>query len=223
LRKARGLLKLLALAPGHRLHREQLQDRLWPELGPAAAANNLKQVVYAARRALECTGAGAGAAVHLQGDLLALRPPRQGAPLQIDIDGFEAAAATARRTGHPAAYRQALGLYAGELLPEDRYEDWAASRREQLRALYLALLAEAAALHEAGGDRGAAIAALQRVLAADAAHEAAHAGLMRLYALAGRRSEALRQYHALREALKREFDAEPGAASRRLYQDLLAG
>ena len=32
-RKPAALLKLLALAPGHRLHREQLMDGLWPELG----------------------------------------------------------------------------------------------------------------------------------------------------------------------------------------------
>lgn len=41
LRKGRELVKLLALAPDHRLHREQLMDALWPELDPAAAANNL--------------------------------------------------------------------------------------------------------------------------------------------------------------------------------------
>ena len=52
LRKGRELVKLLALAPGHELHREQLMDALWPNLDPAAAANNLHQVVHVARRAL---------------------------------------------------------------------------------------------------------------------------------------------------------------------------
>jgi DNA-binding SARP family transcriptional activator len=32
-RKACSLVKLLALAPRHRLHREQLMDILWPGLG----------------------------------------------------------------------------------------------------------------------------------------------------------------------------------------------
>src|SRR5215212_7243313 len=32
LRKAAGLLKLLALAPNYRLHREQAMDLLWPKL-----------------------------------------------------------------------------------------------------------------------------------------------------------------------------------------------
>jgi len=40
-RKAASLVKLLALAPQHRRHREQLLETLWPHLGPAAAANQL--------------------------------------------------------------------------------------------------------------------------------------------------------------------------------------
>src|SRR6476660_8131466 len=52
LRKARELVKLLALADGHRLHREQAMDKLWPDRGPDSAANNLNQAVHAARKAL---------------------------------------------------------------------------------------------------------------------------------------------------------------------------
>src|ERR1700755_1246955 len=56
LRKARELGELVALAPGHRVHREQAMEALWPDRDPAAAANNLHQAVHVARRAL---GAGA--------------------------------------------------------------------------------------------------------------------------------------------------------------------
>ena len=112
LRKGRELVKLLALAPEHRLHREQLMDALWPELDPAAAANNLHQVVHVARRAL-----GAEAIV-LRDELLTLHAG-------VDVEDFERAAAHARRAGSPSAYRAALSLYSGELLPENRYDDWA--------------------------------------------------------------------------------------------------
>jgi DNA-binding SARP family transcriptional activator len=53
LRKAKSLMKLLALTPGHAFHREQLMDLLWPDLGRKAAANNLRGTLYAARRALD--------------------------------------------------------------------------------------------------------------------------------------------------------------------------
>ena len=52
LRKARTLVKLLALAPGQRLHREQVIELLWPDRASAAAANNLHQGAHVARRQL---------------------------------------------------------------------------------------------------------------------------------------------------------------------------
>src|ERR687893_944204 len=52
LRKAAALVKLLALAPRHRLHREQVVDALWPDLGRRAASNNLRQALHTARQAL---------------------------------------------------------------------------------------------------------------------------------------------------------------------------
>ena len=53
LRKAASVVKLLALAPDHSLHREQIMDLLWPHLGARAAANNLHQALHIARRTLE--------------------------------------------------------------------------------------------------------------------------------------------------------------------------
>ena len=56
LRKARGLVKLLALTAEHRLHREQVIEALWPDRQPAAASNNLRQALFVARRALDSCG-----------------------------------------------------------------------------------------------------------------------------------------------------------------------
>jgi|SRR5579884_321468 len=133
LRKGRELVKLLALAPGHRLHREQAMDALWPDRGPDSAANNLNQAVHAARRAL------GRAAIVVRDEVLSL-------DAVVDADGFEAAAADAMRAGTGAAYRAALALYGGDLLPENRYDDWAEDRRERLHELAAALRAEADAL-----------------------------------------------------------------------------
>src|SRR4029077_3703375 len=117
LKKARELVKLLALAPGHRLHREQAMDVLWRHRDPAAAANNLHQAVHVARRALGAE------AIEVRGEVLSLAAV-------IDVDRLELAAADARRVGPPAAYGAALALYGGELLPENRYDDWAVARRD---------------------------------------------------------------------------------------------
>lgn len=62
LRKARSLLKLLALAPGHRLHREQVMETLWPDLGMQKASNNLHYALHTVRRALEPSALASGSA-----------------------------------------------------------------------------------------------------------------------------------------------------------------
>ena len=109
LKKARELVKLLALARDHRLHRDQAMDVLWRERGPAAAANNLHQAVHVARRVL-----GADA-IDLRDEVLSL-------VATVDVDALEQAAAAARRMRTASAYRAALDLYGGELLPENRYD-----------------------------------------------------------------------------------------------------
>src|SRR5579859_851847 len=52
LQRACTLVKLLALARGHRMHREQAIDALWGERLPSDPGNSLHQVVRAARQAL---------------------------------------------------------------------------------------------------------------------------------------------------------------------------
>jgi DNA-binding SARP family transcriptional activator len=40
----------------------------------------------------------------------------------VDVEAFEEAATSARHAMEPGAFRAAIDLYAGELLPEDRFE-----------------------------------------------------------------------------------------------------
>src|SRR5215208_1006074 len=129
LRKAAALVKLLALAPNHRMHREQVMELLWPKLYAKAAANNLRRTLHAARRVL--SPVEGSRYLTSESESLALCPEGQ---LWVDVEAFEEAAAAARRTQAPGAYRAALELYAGNLLPGDRYEGWVEERREALRA-----------------------------------------------------------------------------------------
>ena len=51
-RKARTLLKLLAVQPARTMHRDQVQGWLWPDLDATAAANNLHKNLHFLRAAL---------------------------------------------------------------------------------------------------------------------------------------------------------------------------
>src|SRR5215204_1858815 len=225
LRKAKSLLKLLALSPGHRLHREQAMELLWPDLDSEAALNNLHYALHVARHtlepsALDSSSAGTSRYLRLRGEQLTLCLD---SPLWVDIEAFEGAATARHASPEPAAFRAAIDLYSGALLPEDRYEPWAEERRTELRGLYLSLLLQLAALYGERKEFELGIEALGRVVAEEPTHEGAHVELMRLYALSGRRREALSQYEHLREALFRWFGTEPEAATTSLQQQIWAG
>jgi DNA-binding SARP family transcriptional activator len=143
-RHAAAVVKVLALAPGRRLHREQDIDLVWPDDTIAAAVPKLHKAAHYARHAI-----GVPDAVVLRGDQVLLCP---GAAVTVDAAEFEelarralAGAGTDASDGASdgagvAAARRALALYAGELLPADRYEEWAEPRRDQFRRQHLELL-----------------------------------------------------------------------------------
>src|ERR1700682_3772798 len=82
-RRGADLVKLLALAPRHRLHREELTEALWPELPPEAAAANLRKAVHFARRSL-----GGPETIESGPELVALWPAGE---LVVDVERVEAA------------------------------------------------------------------------------------------------------------------------------------
>ena len=187
-RPAANLVKLLALAPELRLHREQVIDWLWPDMPMADAARRLHKAAYFARRAL---GADALATA---GESLLLFPGRD---VSVDVVAFETAASAAL-DGAPSheAIDAALSLYTGELLPDDRYEAWTELRREHVAHLHRQLLR--------AGRRWS------ELLALDPTDEAAHVATMRVHVERGDRAAALAQYDRLVAVLHEELGVEPG-------------
>jgi predicted ATPase/DNA-binding SARP family transcriptional activator len=215
LRKAKTLVKLLALASGHRMHREELVAILWPDREGASAAHNLHQALYVARRAMG--GASCGQFT-LRDDIVLLS---EGEVPWLDTEAFDAACQLAQQTRDPKDYRVAAELYRGDLLPEDRFEDWASGPREALRERRLGMLMEYAEVVSERGEHNRVVDLTGAVIAADPFHEGAQRILMAALAASGRRYEALATFDKLREALAEEYAADPEPATRRLYRDLL--
>src|SRR5579859_379213 len=160
-RKVNDLFKLLLSAEQHRLHREQIQDVLWPDSTSEQAANSFGKTLYLLRRALEPDlVAGKGSAsiyVLLERDTLMLLPEN----MDIDADFFESSVQPLQAKMRSRSPRERegesdqqllnefdhiLSLYKGDYLPDDLYEDWAQHRRDRLRRLYSWLLENAARL-----------------------------------------------------------------------------
>jgi DNA-binding SARP family transcriptional activator len=220
LRRARNLMKLLALAPDHQMHREQIIDFLWPEQTQDAAANNLHKALHVARHVLEpnLPGKVISRYIQLQEELIVLRAPGQ---VRVDVETFRALAEASYASDAPEAYLKALSIYVSDLLPQDQYEDWAILHRERLKDLRLQLLLRLARVYEERNETDSAIRALQQIVDVDSAHEEAHGRLMILLTRSGARQTALRQYHRLEAALKYELDAVPAPSIQKLYHDVL--
>jgi DNA-binding SARP family transcriptional activator len=184
--RARDLVKLLALAPGHRLARERAVEELWPQLGADAGLANLHKASHHARRAL-----GHAAAVVLSSGHVALAPD---AHVETDVEHFKA-------TGDP-------DLYAGELLPDDRYASWVQEPREQLHLSYLESLRRA--------GRWAQLAAEEPT------DEPAQRAVMRERIAAGDRAGALQAYERLRAGLA-ELGLQPGTETLALHGQIAGG
>jgi len=214
LRKAKTLVKLLALAPGHRLHRESVLDQLWPDVDPRAATNNLHQAIHAARRALGATR------IVLRDELVWLSPDET---LLVDVDAFQAASDAARASGDIDQLRGALAQWTGTLLPEDAYEPWSAADRERLAETYAAVAAQLAAALVASGAPEAALTLLEPLVTHREFDESLHRSWIAALAAIGRRWDALAAYEQLRDALDREYAAEPEPETKATYRRVLIG
>jgi DNA-binding SARP family transcriptional activator len=185
-RRARDLVKLLALVPGHRLPRDRVLEELWPKLRVDAATANLHKAAHHGRRAL-----GHADGVVLRGGLVMLAPE---ARVVTDVERFEA-------SSDP-------GLYAGELLPDDRYALWAEEPRRAVRSLSPETPPPAGSWEELAEK--------------DPADEAAQLAVMRSRFAAGDRPGALRAFDRLRAALE-ALGLEPGIETLALHGRIAGG
>src|SRR6185369_13705664 len=166
------LVKLLAVSPRKRLTRDELIEALWPGVPPEAGGTNARKAVHFARRAL-----GGEGAIGAVGGWIELWPGRE---LDTDVDDFQDASERAISVGAQDAFRAAVGLYGGELLPEDRAEPWSEGPRRALKETYVRLL------------RGAAM--WDQIIELDPTDEEAHRELIRAHLGAGNRQASIRQF-----------------------------
>lgn len=219
-RRVAAVVKLLALEPTHRLHREQLSDTLWPDLEPDAAANNLRVALHHARQGLRAAGAATESVLMRDGDAILLADPDH---LSVDVARFQSAVTTAWNSSDPVLAQAALDLYPGDLLPDDLYDEWVKSPRGALRTSYLTLLHRLAQLWQDRNQPDRAISAYQRLIQFDPLEEAAHRSLIGLLATIGQPQRALELADTLVVLLARELDAPPRPATLELIAAIREG
>ncbi len=182
--KPAQLVKLLAISGG-RLPAELAIEELWPEVGPDSGRKRLRNV-------LNRLHATVPDVVARDGRSLAL------GEVEVDADLFERAArgvlgrmdVGAPRLTELSAARLAITRYRGSLLPDDRYEPWAAGPRERLERLFASLVDAAADAAHAIGEVDEALRNLERGLEIDPFDEARYLRGAQLLLEQGRRGAA---------------------------------
>ena len=198
------LVKVLALAPGP-LTTDEAIEVLWPEIDEPTGRQRLRNLLNRLR-------SSCGSLVHRETETLALATNTE-----IDTRRFETAAreAVAAREARAGLARAALAHYPGDLLPADRYEQWAVAPRERLRRRYLELLE---LLVDDAVDRGEldeAIRLLERLQEAEPLDEEPYLRAAELLLFQGRRGSA-RSFVERAVAVCDELGLKPSARVQRL-------
>ena len=211
-KKARALLAYLAAAGGEPVSREKLADLLWPYQGSEQARHSLRNCLLELRKAMgDAAGHLAAEFSHCKIDNVA-----------VDLDRFERLS----RSSQTIELQAAADLYRGELLADfhitsEPFQEWLAAERDRTLGVVCDILQRLTATYDAGGAPEAAIQCGRRLVTLEPLSEIGQRALMRVYARAGRRGEALRQYRSCTETLKRELGVAPDAETRALAEEIM--
>ena len=215
--RLQALLAYLVLNHANPQPRARLAFLLWPDSTEAQALTNLRSLVLRLRETVP----------HADRFLVTGRTTlhwRSEAGWRSDVARFEAACArgdAALEHGAAVEARMALteaaDVYHGDLLPAC-YDDWIEPPRARLHTQFVAALERLGVLHEQARAYPEAIAAAQRLLAADPLREETYRTLMRLHALSDDPAAAAQIYRRCADVLERELGAAPGRATQQLYE-----
>jgi DNA-binding SARP family transcriptional activator len=227
-RKAVALLTYLAVTSA-RHSRDALATLLWPEQDQSRARAYLRVAFAELNRAL------AGAFLAVDRETAALDPDTD---LWLDVDQFRERLATCETHDHAptevcpdclSPLAEAVELYCDDFLagftlrncPD--FDEWQFFQTEGLRQELASALGRLIQGHSAQREYEAAIPYARRWLALDPLHEPAHRSLMILYARAGQRAAALRQYAECEKVLQQELGLAPEEETAKLYAAIKEG
>ena len=222
-RKCQAVFKYLVTYRHSPVAKDVLMDIFWPDADPEAARRNLHQAIYNLRQTLKLDELDTQF-IQFENDCYRLNEEVE---IWLDYEEFEQHVQAGQQLERTGAMKQAMaeyglaeGLYQGDFMAEDLYEEWLQTRRENLRQTYFSIDYRLAEYYLDRGEYAAAIALSQRALDMDNCQEEAHQYLIRCYLAQGQRHLAIRQYQFCAQALKSELDLSPSPEMRELYEQI---
>jgi DNA-binding SARP family transcriptional activator/predicted esterase len=172
-RQARTVCKRLAVAVDRAVPRDELADMLWPDEGDTAKLGARLSVVLSNIRRV------------LGGGLIADRDA-----VRLDLDAVHVDLVAVREAMGSGDDLALVGAYAGPVLPEDAYEDWAIAARDAAASAVISARLRLATTAHAESRTDDVVDHARAVLELDPYNERAHELLVQALVVAGRRGEA---------------------------------
>jgi DNA-binding SARP family transcriptional activator len=210
---------------GEKIPKETLIEDLWPDEKPGSGEQNFKTTLQRLRRTLEAdiNPKFGSSYIHLHNNQIFLDEML----CRVDLKRFIVLSREGRereKEGKTSealdCFSQAIGLYQGDFIPEERYALWVERRREELRNIYWDLLFRSACLQEQAGSFKKAVACLKQAIEADPLQEEAYRRLMSIYSGKKIYNEAFRVFESCKKALKAGLDSPPDPLTVALYQGI---
>lgn len=219
--KDQELLSYLLIHRDRPHSREALAALLWGDTSTEKSKKYLRQALWHLHAALNSDSENSSDVLMVDHDWLSLNPCSN---LWTDVADFERAFSTAEGipgrqldTETARGLKDAVTLYHDDLLP-GYYQDWILFERERLQNMYLLMLDKLIVYLQFRGEYEVAQGYGAIILRYDPARERTHRQLMHLYALAGDRTAALRQFERCTHALKQELGVKPERKTVELYE-----
>ena len=211
--RVQELLAYLLLHADVTHSRQHLAFLFWPDSTEGQARTNLRKVLHSLRRSLP----------HAESYIRVTTSTVEwlvDSDYSLDVGEVTRLLQNAQHDPLNAEpLKEAVDLYAGELLP-GCYEEWLLALRQQMEQRIVAALEKLVTQLENSHVYAQGIDYAQRLVALDPLRETSYLKLMRLHTLAGNRSAAVRVYHDCAAVLREELDIDPGPELTRTYQRL---
>lgn len=225
-RKSRDLLKLLTTSPGTMFTVDQLIEALLPGADPERAATNIRARVSELRGVLEPSLERRSASRFIrrvgEGYALALESDTWLDTVVFDHGVSEGIERVDQGDwiGASTWLEDAIALYRGDLLEEDRYADWAEAPRWRWRDRHIEAMESLATCYAKLGRAQEALACCRKALARDPCRETVARLMMRLLHDVGQHAQVVRIHRHLAESLREHLGVEPSNETTEIYRTL---
>jgi DNA-binding SARP family transcriptional activator len=205
--------------------RELLSDLFWDDCPADRSKKNLRQILWQLQSTLRQESPEENNILEINGNWVEIN---EQADFWLDVSVFENTYTLFRGVDGQALLpqnfediREAVNLYQGNLM-EGCYKDWCLFERERLQNIYFEMLEKLIDYCIVHQDYYTGIDFGNRILRYDHARERTHRRMMKLYYLAGNRTDALRQYECCAVIIKDELGVSVSQQTKNLFKQIQA-